>query len=187
MTKMSDICPNCSSNLILKDGQFGEFLACPRFPDCKYTRPLQELEELYKAPSPYCDKCSKTGLLPFVKNGKVIPNALVDCECKLSLIEHYDPVRPLPSDFDFPMSDIFRAYTYQYCNQQDPLLEMQPPWGSREEELPDSNNISITDSIRGEGRGTYIEHNHLRGMVLYLQSKLNEHLDKSKTKAKREW
>jgi len=62
------------------------------------------------------------------------------------------------------------------------LFELPYEW-----ELPNSNNISNTDSIRGEGRGTYIGYDQLRGMVLYLQSKLNEHLDKSKTKVKREW
>jgi DNA topoisomerase I len=29
-------CPNCSSDLVLKRGMFGEFLACPGYPKCKY-------------------------------------------------------------------------------------------------------------------------------------------------------
>ncbi len=120
MTKFEDVCPRCKSHLVLKDGQYGEFLACPRFPDCRYTEPTRNNLKLYKSPSLYCEKCSHTGLLPFIKNGRVIPHTFVDCECRLSLPEYCDPVRPQPSDFDFPMSDIFRAYTYQYCNQPDP-------------------------------------------------------------------
>lgn len=120
MTKFKDICPYCGSNLILKDGQFGEFLACPRFPECRYTRPCRDVEELYQPPSPYCEKCNHTGLLPFIKDGKVIPHSFIDCECKLSLPEYYDPVRERPEDFDFPMSDSYRGWSFWYCGQPDP-------------------------------------------------------------------
>lgn len=124
MTKVMDICPKCGSHLIIRDGPSGEFLACPRFPECRYTKPARDVMEIYKPPSPYCGKCNHTGLLPFVKNGKIIPNAFIDCECKFSLVEHYDPVRLHPEDFDFPMSDTFRAYSFEYCGQLDPDLIM---------------------------------------------------------------
>ena len=113
MTKFIDLCPYCNSNLILRDGQYGEFLACPRFPECRYTRPLKEQEELYKPLSPYCGECNHTGLLPFIKNSEIIPNAFIDCECKLSQPECYDPARPQPSDIDFPISYDFHRH---YCN-----------------------------------------------------------------------
>ena len=47
----------------------------------------------------------------------------------------------------------------------------------------DKNNMLGEGGGRGEGRGYIIgvsEFNQLKGLVLYLQSKVNEHLDKSK-------
>lgn len=37
-----EICPECGANLVVKFGRFGKFLACPKFPDCRYTQPLLE-------------------------------------------------------------------------------------------------------------------------------------------------
>ncbi len=40
-TRPSDqICPACSSPMVIKRGRFGEFLACTRYPDCKTTSPI---------------------------------------------------------------------------------------------------------------------------------------------------
>ncbi|HJX66756.1 MAG TPA: type I DNA topoisomerase [Polyangia bacterium] len=40
-TRPSDqICPNCSSPMVIRRGRFGEFLACSRYPDCKTTSPI---------------------------------------------------------------------------------------------------------------------------------------------------
>lgn len=33
-------CKTCGKVLVLKKGKNGEFYACPGFPDCKYTEPL---------------------------------------------------------------------------------------------------------------------------------------------------
>ncbi len=33
-------CPNCGSQLIFKHGRFGRFLACPSYPDCKFTKKI---------------------------------------------------------------------------------------------------------------------------------------------------
>ena len=112
---MKDNCPKCGSHLILRDGQYGEFLACPRFPDCRYTKSCRDVDELYQPPSPYCKRCNYTGLLPFVKNGKIIPNAFIDCECKLNTkIEHYQTI--FPEDYDFACSTLFREHLSKYSD-----------------------------------------------------------------------
>ncbi|HHY46706.1 MAG TPA: type I DNA topoisomerase [Firmicutes bacterium] len=33
-------CPECGRNLVVKYGRFGKFLACPGFPECRYTKPI---------------------------------------------------------------------------------------------------------------------------------------------------
>lgn len=37
-----ETCPKCGSNLKVKQGRYGKFLACPGFPDCRYTKPYLE-------------------------------------------------------------------------------------------------------------------------------------------------
>lgn len=37
-----EICEHCDRNLVIKIGRFGKFLACPGFPDCRFTKPLLE-------------------------------------------------------------------------------------------------------------------------------------------------
>ncbi len=35
-----EVCPKCSSPMIVKSGRFGRFLACTRYPECKTTKPM---------------------------------------------------------------------------------------------------------------------------------------------------
>src|SRR3954468_16668007 len=35
---LDEKCPRCSSNLVLKQGRFGEFTACTNYPECKYIK-----------------------------------------------------------------------------------------------------------------------------------------------------
>ena len=35
-------CEKCGRNMVIKTGRFGKFLACPGYPDCKFTKPLVE-------------------------------------------------------------------------------------------------------------------------------------------------
>jgi DNA topoisomerase I len=50
--KVSDVlCDKCGKNMVIKRGRFGDFLACPGYPECKNTKPI--VEEL-AAPCPNC-------------------------------------------------------------------------------------------------------------------------------------
>ena len=37
-----EICEICGKNMVIKSGRFGRFLACPGFPDCRFTKPIVE-------------------------------------------------------------------------------------------------------------------------------------------------
>ncbi|MEG6615744.1 type I DNA topoisomerase [Peptococcaceae bacterium 1198_IL3148] len=37
-----EICEECGRNLVVKLGRYGKFLACPGFPECRFTKPLLE-------------------------------------------------------------------------------------------------------------------------------------------------
>lgn len=55
--------------------------------------------------------------MPFIKNGQPVPHAFVWCDC---YEEERIIYRPRPEDFDFPMSDTFRGFTFEYCELPDP-------------------------------------------------------------------
>ena len=47
-------CPQCGAPLVIRLGRYGQFYACSRFPECRYTAPLKEKEL-----NIVCPKCQK--------------------------------------------------------------------------------------------------------------------------------
>jgi len=60
------ICPKCGASLLIKLGKFGRFYACSRFPQCKYTEPLEENKLKVN-----CPKCQAPLLEKRTKKGKI--------------------------------------------------------------------------------------------------------------------
>ena len=58
-------CPNCGRMLVKKFGRNGAFLACPGYPECKYTQPLDASE----LPVPVPGTCPKCGSGLVARNG----------------------------------------------------------------------------------------------------------------------
>jgi len=58
-----EICESCGRKLVKKWGKNGPFLACPGYPECRFTKSLDKEEELDRA----CPKCG--GVLKY-KNGR---------------------------------------------------------------------------------------------------------------------
>ena len=179
----------------MREGEYGEFLACPRFPECRYAKSLQGITELkeYKPPSPYCNKCNHTGLLPFMKEGRLIPHAFIDCECKLSIIEHYNPVKLRPEDFDFPCSDTLRGFSYEYCGMPDPgsckslpeVAEQKTMWRPS---IPTIRYYPLKSlSLKSIGRNLAVleKVGQLEGAMNYFKDKIIDHLNWHKETAKR--
>ncbi len=140
-------CPKCGKKLVLREGRFGRFMACPGYPECEYTRALWT----YQGVEPHCEKCNGTGLLPFIKNGKVIPYAFIDCACKKEMTEHYQPLNG--DDFDFPCSYLWRAY-YTETQEDKQLLPLSPREQSEIPTIPLSNkNVLVKmDKVLAESR-----------------------------------
>jgi DNA topoisomerase I len=58
-------CPNCGKLLVRKFGRRGAFLACPGYPECKYTRPVDDAE----LPTPVEGTCDLCGAPLVARNG----------------------------------------------------------------------------------------------------------------------
>ena len=50
-------CPKCGSKMVKRYGRNGPFLACPRYPECKTTMPVEEEAEGAEAPTQPCPTC----------------------------------------------------------------------------------------------------------------------------------
>lgn len=190
--RFEETCPKCGSHLMVREGEDGDFLACPRFPACRFTKPLPDGNlKIYQKPSPYCEKCNHTGLLPFVKNGKVIPNALVDCSCKRPEPEHHESIEP--EDFDFPCSYAWRSY-YEETIFGRCLPTLEPELGEEmmmnmpypkevqsypkrvsQEELPlSTKEAPIVNTEEPWTKRQWDTIKQLKAQVLFLSSKVNE-------------
>ncbi len=61
------ICEKCGAKMVVKNGRFGKFAACPNYPACKNTKPLTKETEPEKEKAPVtdmvCEKCGKPMVL----------------------------------------------------------------------------------------------------------------------------
>lgn len=64
--KVSDVpCDKCGRMMVIKHGRFGEFLACPGYPECKNTKTMSRELDVK------CPKCGGTILEKRSKKGKI--------------------------------------------------------------------------------------------------------------------
>ena len=64
-------CPKCGSELLLRSGRYGNFIACSGFPKCKYTEQVEGEEKEEKEEAATTDeKCEKCGSDMVIKNGR---------------------------------------------------------------------------------------------------------------------
>ena len=62
----NEVCEKCGTKMVIRSGKFGKFLACPNFPKCKNTRPLEEEKPIVAK----CPKCGKNVRKLKSKKGK---------------------------------------------------------------------------------------------------------------------
>ncbi|WP_462113177.1 type I DNA topoisomerase [Campylobacter concisus] len=103
-TPIGEKCPECGSELVLRKGRYGEFIACSNFPKCKYSRnitkdneksaeagataaakPKRELKKLDVS----CPKCGGEIVERFSRRGKFYGCANYP---KCDFVSNYEPV-----------------------------------------------------------------------------------------------
>ena len=103
-TPIGEKCPDCGSELLLRKGRYGEFIACSNFPKCKYSRNVAKdseksaeastaaaakpKRELKKLDVP-CPKCGGEIVERFSRRGKFYGCANYP---KCDFISSYEPV-----------------------------------------------------------------------------------------------
>lgn len=84
-----EICEVCGRRMVIKNGRFGRFLACPGFPECKNTKPIVE-----HMPG-RCPKCGAGMLKRKSKRGFVYYSCEKGAECGFMSWD-------VPTEFDCP-------------------------------------------------------------------------------------
>ena len=72
------ICDKCGGKMVIRNGRFGEFLACSNFPKCKNTKPIeQEVKKVGK-----CVECGASMVERKSKKGKIFYSCERYPDCK---------------------------------------------------------------------------------------------------------
>ncbi len=53
--KLGENCPECGKELLIRNGRYGEFIACSGFPECKYVRKIETPKKVVMK----CPKCNE--------------------------------------------------------------------------------------------------------------------------------
>ena len=64
------ICDKCGSVMVVKNGRYGKFAACPNYPECKNTKPLDSAKSTPQENEETGLKCESCGGKLVVRNGK---------------------------------------------------------------------------------------------------------------------
>ena len=70
-----EICESCGRNMVIKYGPHGKFLACPGFPECRFTK------QYYEKIGVECPKCSKDIVVKMTKKGRRYYGCIDNPEC----------------------------------------------------------------------------------------------------------
>jgi DNA topoisomerase-1 len=67
-----EVCPKCGKPMVIKAGRFGKFIACTGYPQCKNTKPVEEVKESDEPTEEVCPKCGKPMVVKTGRYGKFI-------------------------------------------------------------------------------------------------------------------
>ncbi len=72
------ICDLCGSEMVIKVGRFGKFLACSNYPECKNIKSLKEMAAQNQEPEYTGENCEKCGARTVYREGKF--GRFIGCE-----------------------------------------------------------------------------------------------------------
>jgi DNA topoisomerase-1 len=90
-----ELCPRCGSKLVIRQGRYGEFLACSTYPKCKFTKNTPAEEAKAKAIQEICEKCGKPMVLKRGRFGEFLAcSGYPDCRNIKPILKKLDAKCP---------------------------------------------------------------------------------------------
>lgn len=84
--KTGEVCPECGNDLVIRNGKFGEFVACSNYPTCKFVKKEEKQEQVVAK----CPKCEHDIVARHTKKGKVFYGCSNFPKCKYAT--WYEPI-----------------------------------------------------------------------------------------------
>ncbi len=122
--EVSDIpCEECGSMLVYKMGRYGRFLACPRFPECRFTKPILTYIE---AP---CPKCGSRLLEKTTRKGRKFYGCEKYPECDFTSWDKVDTEKCKKCGHymvqKYRKNSLFRLCTNETCRHHEEVEEQK--------------------------------------------------------------
>ena len=94
--EVSDVkCENCGAFMVIKKGRYGKFLACPNYPECKNTKPLNSGEQAEETDE-VCENCGSKMLKRKGRYGEFLAcSNYPDCKNTKPILKTIDVNCPL--------------------------------------------------------------------------------------------
>ncbi|WP_107945813.1 type I DNA topoisomerase [Campylobacter concisus] len=109
-TPIGEKCPECGSELVLRKGRYGEFIACSNFPKCKYSRNVAKDNE----------KSAETGTTAVAKPKRELKKLDVPCpKCGGEIVERFSRRGKFYGCANYPKCDFISNYepVAQKCDE----------------------------------------------------------------------
>ena len=109
-TPIGEKCPECGSELVLRKGRYGEFIACSNFPKCKYSRNVAKDNE----------KSAETGTTVAAKPKRELKKLDVPCpKCGGEIVERFSRRGKFYGCANYPKCDFISNYepVVQKCDE----------------------------------------------------------------------
>ncbi|WP_103585370.1 type I DNA topoisomerase [Campylobacter concisus] len=109
-TPIGEKCPECGSELVLRKGRYGEFIACSNFPKCKYSRNVAKDNE----------KSAETGTATATKPKRELKKLDVPCpKCGGEIVERFSRRGKFYGCANYPKCDFISNYepVAQKCDE----------------------------------------------------------------------
>lgn len=109
-TPIGEKCPECGSELVLRKGRYGEFIACSNFPKCKYSRNVAKDNE----------KSAETGATTVAKPKRELKKLDVPCpKCGGEIVERFSRRGKFYGCANYPKCDFISNYepVAQKCDE----------------------------------------------------------------------
>ena len=78
--KTGEVCPECNSPLVVRNGRYGEFVACSNYPECKYIKKEKQEEKVIMD----CPDCDGKIIEKKTKRGKIFYGCNNYPKCKFA-------------------------------------------------------------------------------------------------------
>lgn len=109
-------CPSCEKgDLVIREGRYGKFIACSRYPDCKYTETISEPTKSH------CPKCGSPVRSRKIRRGNLLYfcDKTKDPDCDFAGFDLPLDGKSCESCGSYMVSKRFRGKYYERCSNKD--------------------------------------------------------------------